>query len=194
MKRESVTFSPAWVGGIVRFSAYQLLSLVSFPSKPPMDIPKTKIINGVQSCPYLHDDGTKTCNTCHERKPIDQFGKDKDCAHGYLNRCKRCTAIRQRNSKTYKASWKKWYEKRMADPVWRERENQRTKERRLQAPDKHKARRICQKAVEKGVILKRPCEVCGSEKSQAHHPNYSRPLAVIWLCQDHHGVEHRIHK
>jgi hypothetical protein len=35
-----------------------------------------------------------------------------------------------------------------------------------------------------------PCKVCG-DKAQAHHHDYSKPLEVEWLCQKHHGLEHR---
>src|SRR4051812_39153823 len=41
-------------------------------------------------------------------------------------------------------------------------------------------------ALRKGVLTRQPCEVCGSEKSQAHHEDYSKPLEVRWLCRPHH--------
>ena len=46
------------------------------------------------------------------------------------------------------------------------------------------------KAIRKGEILKQPCIKCGL-KAVAHHPDYSKPLEVIWLCKAHHGFEHR---
>lgn len=30
------------------------------------------------------------------------------------------------------------------------------------------------------------CEVCGDENSQMHHPDYTKPLAVVWLCRGCH--------
>lgn len=36
-----------------------------------------------------------------------------------------------------------------------------------------------------GVLVRQPCEVCGS-KAQAHHNDYSKPLEVRWLCPLHH--------
>jgi hypothetical protein len=39
-----------------------------------------------------------------------------------------------------------------------------------------------------GKAKKKPCEVCGKEKVEAHHPNYSKPLEVVWLCHKHHRV------
>lgn len=46
-------------------------------------------------------------------------------------------------------------------------------------------------AQKRGQITKRPCEDCGSLKSQKHHPDYTRPLDVIWLCRPCHTAQHR---
>jgi hypothetical protein len=43
----------------------------------------------------------------------------------------------------------------------------------------------------KGDIEKQPCEKCGRPDSQAHHPDYEKPLSVVWLCPVCHGKEHR---
>lgn len=43
--------------------------------------------------------------------------------------------------------------------------------------------------VRRGVIRRQPCAACGAE-AQAHHPDYSDPRLVIWLCQEHHRAEH----
>jgi len=51
---------------------------------------------------------------------------------------------------------------------------------------KHNARVRLQRLVKAGIIKKLPCERCGNEKSQGHHPDYSKPLEVVWLCQSHH--------
>ena len=39
--------------------------------------------------------------------------------------------------------------------------------------------------------FRQPCERCGSEESEKHHPDYEKPLEVIWLCRPCHGLEHR---
>lgn len=55
--------------------------------------------------------------------------------------------------------------------------------------EKRKVHRLLQYAVKIGHIIKKPCEVCG-EKAVAHHPDYSKPLEVKWLCKIHHRAEH----
>jgi len=57
------------------------------------------------------------------------------------------------------------------------------------------ARSQVAKAVREGRLQRRSCEVCGSMRSAAHHPDYTKPLDVRWLCAKHHAEEHaRIRK
>jgi hypothetical protein len=49
-------------------------------------------------------------------------------------------------------------------------------------------------ALRTGVLQRWPCEVCGDEKAEAHHPHYGSPLLVTWLCQPHHREAHAITK
>lgn len=39
-------------------------------------------------------------------------------------------------------------------------------------------------------MQRQPCEVCGAEKSHAHHDDYGQPLVVRWLCHSHHMEHH----
>jgi hypothetical protein len=43
----------------------------------------------------------------------------------------------------------------------------------------------------RGLLAKQPCSVCGSLEAEAHHPDYSKPLEVEWLCRAHHKEAHR---
>ena len=56
-----------------------------------------------------------------------------------------------------------------------------------------KARAIASKAMHRGKLTKKPCEMCGSAQSEKHHENYSEPLKVRWLCRKHHLEWHRDH-
>lgn len=46
------------------------------------------------------------------------------------------------------------------------------------------------KSLRIGNIARLPCEVCGAEKVDAHHDDYSKPLEVRWLCRRHHRLHH----
>ena len=61
-------------------------------------------------------------------------------------------------------------------------------------PNKTKARQITHKAISDGLLIKKFCEVCGNEKSEIHHLDYSKPLNIKWLCKKHHVEWHRKHE
>ena len=58
---------------------------------------------------------------------------------------------------------------------------------------RNKKKLAAHNAVAKAILRKGleplPCLVCG-EKAQAHHPDYDRPLDVVWLCETHHKEVH----
>jgi len=45
-------------------------------------------------------------------------------------------------------------------------------------------------ALRAGRLTRLNCKVCGELKTEGHHPDYSQPLKVIWLCKKHHMEEH----
>ena len=49
-------------------------------------------------------------------------------------------------------------------------------------------------ALDQGKITKLPCWICGDLLVDGHHPNYTSPLDVIWLCKICHAKEHRKYK
>jgi hypothetical protein len=55
--------------------------------------------------------------------------------------------------------------------------------------------RLVRKALNQGLLVKKPCEICGSEKHlRAHHDDYNKPLDVRWLCPRHHFEWHKKNK
>lgn len=57
------------------------------------------------------------------------------------------------------------------------------KERR----DRRYARHAVHNALKYGRLKKEPC-ACGEIKVEVHHPNYQKPLDVIWVCKKHHTM------
>jgi hypothetical protein len=43
----------------------------------------------------------------------------------------------------------------------------------------------------RGVLKKLPCQFCGKDDSERHHPNHDKPFIVIYLCSDHHIAYHQ---
>lgn len=55
--------------------------------------------------------------------------------------------------------------------------------------EKQSARAYAHSYLTRGLLKKKGCAVCGSE-AQMHHPDYDRPLDVVWLCKKHHRDAH----
>lgn len=65
-----------------------------------------------------------------------------------------------------------------------------TKSYKNNNPEVVKAHRKVRRAISRGELERKPCEVCGEEPADAHHDDYSKPLQVRWLCREHHIEEH----
>lgn len=52
------------------------------------------------------------------------------------------------------------------------------------------ASHIINRAIADGTVKRKPCAVCKSSNSHAHHDDYSRPLEVRFLCPKHHFEWH----
>ena len=60
-------------------------------------------------------------------------------------------------------------------------------------PLRAKANTAVSNAVRDGRLTRWPCRVCG-DKAEAHHPDYSNFLGVVWLCVNHHAQLHAEHR
>ena len=60
-----------------------------------------------------------------------------------------------------------------------------------ESPEKAVARVSVNTAKKNGTLIIQPCEICQSTiKIEAHHPDYNKPLMVVWLCKLHHTEIH----
>lgn len=104
------------------------------------------------------------CTICKARaaqKHRERLGKEKQLAY-------------QRSY--YQENREKILEKRKTDP---------------EIKFKYAVRSITNKAIRNGILVRQSCEVCGtSEKVEAHHDDYNKPLEVRWLCRTHHDEHH----
>lgn len=66
--------------------------------------------------------------------------------------------------------------------------------RRQQRPEQARAHTAVHRAVERGELTRGECvhadDTC-SERIVAHHPDYAKPLEVVWMCQSHHLRMHK---
>jgi hypothetical protein len=143
---------------------------------------------------------TKVCFKCCEIKPLSEFYKHKQMGDGHLNKCKECA--KKDVSENYRSNiqyYKQYERKRAMLPhrVWARREYQQTEKGRKRLieshqryrynyPQKRAAHVAVGNAIRSGRLKRQPCFICGSKNTQAHHYDYSKPLSVIWLCEEHH--------
>jgi hypothetical protein len=136
---------------------------------------------------------TKRCFKCLCEKPLEGFYKHAQMGDGHLNKCIECTKTdvkkhRQENLEKVRA----YDQMRAALPHRLASRIEQTGKYRKQYPNRAKANALVSKAIRAGKLQKLPCLVCGSERSLAHHPDYDRPLDVVWLCQPHHKQAHAL--
>jgi|GWRWMinimDraft_13_1066021.scaffolds.fasta_scaffold01635_5 hypothetical protein len=119
----------------------------------------------------------KQCALCKQEKDFSSFHKDKNTKTGCSSYCRSC---KQKKDKTYTKNNLYTEKKKILKAKWRS-----------DFPERKKAHLEIYYALKKGLLFKQPCFMCG-EKAEAHHPDYSRPLDVIWLCPPHHRQAHLI--
>ena len=146
----------------------------------------------------------KTCFKCGQEKPITEFYKHPKMGDGYFDKCKECTKDDNNKNRDKKLSYYKEYDRSRAmlpkrveaRKAYAHTENgkrsrmETTKKYRRENPEKWLAHAAVSYAIKTGKIIKKPCEICGASFVHAHHPDYSKPLEVIWLCPAHHRMIH----
>lgn len=143
----------------------------------------------------------KQCFKCRETKPLSKFYAHSHMGDGHLGKCKTCTK---------RDAAERWGRLR-SNPQWLSKERNRCRikqakyrelglaqqatpksSRKWNHENKHKrkAEQMATYAQRKGLI-KEPnaCQSCGVSgiELEKHHPDYSKPLEVQWLCTTCHG-------
>ena len=102
---------------------------------------------------------------------------------------------KSKNKDRVRENWERWYQENKAR-IKKKRKNEDIKEgRRKDArryakkhPEKIKAQQITQLVkIPKGQL----CEICNSKlATEKHHPDYSKPREIVFLCKDCHTKIH----
>jgi len=118
------------------------------------------------------------------------FYRDSSRRDGYASRCKDCERIlkrkqRENNPETFQRKDQIYYQNHRSEIM----------ERRVMDyqnhPDKWSARQKAEYAMATGKLdRKNNCESCGRNGTEAHHPDYTRALDVIFLCKRCHQRLH----
>jgi hypothetical protein len=147
----------------------------------------------------------KTCKECGIEKPMTEYYAHKEMADGHLNKCKSCVRSRVSKYAEKNSEYCKQYDKKrnaLPHRIKARKEYSKTEAGKLATKKAHQnylenyplrraAHIITGNAIKNGTLIKEPCLICG-DVSEAHHPDYSRPLDVVWLCVKHHKETHKI--
>lgn len=127
-------------------------------------------------------------------------------ADGYLGKCKACSRRDVIENRTKNLDYYRKYDRTRAnDPVrvagrqkYAETEKCKVNQRRIKSEwnkrneIKREAHDKVRQAILKGNLQRQPCEKCNTtDKVEAHHEDYSKPLEVMWLCDAHHKERHK---
>lgn len=131
----------------------------------------------------------KTCSACKIEKSLSDFPKTKLERDGHSYRCKECSRESVRKSKA-KADYREQNRRYDSKPERRAALNKRRDAHRCAHPERFSAMQEVHRALRSGNLQKQPCIVCGIDRVDAHHPDYTKPLSVVWLCRSHHMQSH----
>lgn len=116
----------------------------------------------------------------YKRKNKERLDKLKK-AHYYKNRERICEKARE-------------YSKNLSEEKRKRKHKYYLKWSKTENAKKYKnAHKAVYRGLQKGILVRsNKCVLCFSEeKTEAHHPNYDKPLEVVWLCRKCHGRLHR---
>ena len=113
----------------------------------------------------------RKCYICKKTLPVEGNFSYWKKRKAYNSSCNKCHNSRYFKTKKGKEAW-----------------NRASKKSYQKHKDKWMTRLKTRFYIKAGILKKQPCEVCGEIKVQAHHPDYNRPLLIIWLCLKHHRL------
>jgi hypothetical protein len=147
----------------------------------------------------------KTCAKCGETKSLDEFHLHNTAKYGRNSRCKTCISAyhKEHYAKNFEKiqEWRRAYDALPSTIAWHKEYRhseagkiatmEATRRRREKSRQRYIANNAVNNAIRDGRLFPFPCWACGAtDHIEAHHPAYSLPLDVIWLCKKHHLETH----
>jgi len=137
----------------------------------------------------------KECKDCKSEKPLNDFNRNGKYRASYCKDChyKRYMKWVITNRKINIKNCKKWRQENKEK--WSKILRTQYKKQHKLDPHKLNSRSALQYAVTTRRVIKRnSCEICHNGPTHGHHEDYSKPLEVIWLCQNCHKSLHQQYK
>lgn len=134
----------------------------------------------------------KRCFKCGQEKSLTDFYEHPMTADGHLGKCKDCTKQDVRLDRRTNPRAREYDRNRANQPQRRALRKRITAEWRAKHANRAKAHRDAGRA---GLQCPELCEGCGLKRRlEKHHHDYSKPLAVVWLCKPCHAIADKIRR
>ena len=136
----------------------------------------------------------KTCKRCKIEKKLSDFYVHEKMGDGYLSFCKDCIKKQIRkyvidNADMLSIREKERYQRRKLKPGFAEKKLEYQKKTRT--PEKIRAANVVKRKLK--CLKPKFCEKCKTrEAKHGHHPDYSKPSMVEWLCVRCHVRLHKL--
>jgi hypothetical protein len=135
---------------------------------------------------------TKRCSKCKKEYLLNNinFKPNKRHKDGLTSICRYC---KRKIDRIYSRKY------REQNPEWKKENNKKNgalvlklvKKYYKKYPERLIAQQIINKKKRQNKLKILPCLICHSKENiVAHHPDYNKPLEVIWLCQKCHQRLH----
>ena len=133
----------------------------------------------------------KTCFKCNQSKPETEFYRHSQMGDGLLGKCKECTKADVKARRLKRLEYYRDYDRKRGKLPHRLANAKRvTKNWRTAHPGRNAAHLRARRHHRKAPAS---CQMCGLEKKrlERHHPDYSLPLLIVWLCKPCHVIADR---
>lgn len=135
----------------------------------------------------------KRCFKCGTDKPRTEFYRHPQMGDGLLGKCKDCARVDVTVHRASNVERIRAYDRNRANEPHRKTLRARvTKEWRAKHRDRTRAHSMAERQIPEGPPR---CEGCNlSARLERHHPDYARPLLVVWLCKPCHSIADKIRR
>lgn len=115
---------------------------------------------------------------------------------GLLGKCKDCTKLDMRIDRVTKPRVREYDRARASQPHRVALRRRIAEVWRAAHPEGVHAHHVANNAVRDGKLIRETlCEGCGLPKRlEKHHPDYARPLLVVWLCKPCHAIADKLRR
>lgn len=160
---------------------------LQFPASNPSDFASVSLgrVNGLDAG-FCLGMTMKKCSVCKKYLDESNFTKRSRYKDGLEYECRICRNIKRKTNET------RFIRRNYPSRQHRKKGEDRTKkDRDKRYAEKNKNKTNAQAMARRIYPVPQKCSIEGCDNiGQRHHPDYSKPKEIIWLCRYHHTLIH----